>query len=308
MVEKEIFSDDLILGDFTLGLHEGLGAPPSTGSTFFEIVGQTLDRAYADIKGDRRDEKIKARMVELSDGFRNHVLKRGGPDYSDPITRFAYVYKYASAHADYLDGLIKRSPSIQAVLNHNKISITCIGGGPGSDVLGFLKFFLERGDSPHIKYVIFDKEPAWGETWSDLDDIVAGNLRSSRDFRNFDITEPSTYASFQRVYKSDIFTMVYFLSEVFANKDAVTRFLRTCFAQMKPGAQLIVIDFRNAELQNWIDQCAKEAGLEGGGSETWFFMDPSEQKSVLKKYADKWGIEPKIKSRVFYRLFRKPPF
>ena len=54
-----------------------------------------------------------------------------------------------------------------------------------------------------------------------------------------------------------------------------------------------------------MDQCAKAAGLEGGGKEQEFIMDFSEQKSELKKYADKFGIEPKIRSQVFYRLFRK---
>jgi Putative SAM-dependent methyltransferase len=217
----------------------------------------------------------------------------------------AYVFKYASAHADYLDGIIQKSNALREVLGRDKVSITCIGGGPGSDVLGFLKFLLERGDSPHIKYFILDKEPAWAETWSDLDDIVTGDLRPSRQFQHFDVTDPSTYEKFNRVFESDIFTMIYFLSEVFAHKDAVTRFLQTCFARMRKGALLIVIDFKNADLQNWIDQCSKEAGLEGGGKEAEFFMDSSEQKSALKKYAEKFDIEPKIKSQVFYRLFRK---
>jgi hypothetical protein len=295
------------LEDAALGFRERLRASPSTTPTFFEIVRQTLDRGYADIEGER-DERIKARLVELDKGFES-VLIRGGPDYADPVTRFAYVYKYTPAHADYLDRMIQQSTAVQQVLNRDKVSITCIGGGPGSDVLGFLKFLLERGDSPHITYFILDKEPAWGDTWSDLDDIVTGSLRPSRVFRNFDITKPTTYANFRRVFESDIFTMVYFLSEVFFNKPAVTRFLKTCFAQMKPGALLIVIDIRNPNVQSWIDQCAMEAGLQKSqrsSGETKFFMDSSEEKSELKFYTDKFGIGPKITSRVFYRVFRKP--
>ena len=34
-------------------------------------------------------------------------------------------------------------------------------------------------------------------------------------------------------------------------------------------------------------------------------MDSSEDKSELKFYTDKFGTLPKIKSQVFYRLFRK---
>ena len=197
----------------------------------------------------------------------------------------------------------KASPPIQSVLSGDKVSITCIGGGPGSDVLGFLKFLLERGDSPNIKYFILDKEPAWGDTWSDLDDIVAGSLRLWTDFRPFDVTKPSTYANFKRVFKSDIFAMIYFLSEVFAHKDAVTKFLRACFDRMKPGALFIVIDFINTELRCLIDQCAEEAGLHKSEALQWRgtpLHNSSEQKSELKFYTDKFGIEPKIRSSVFF--------
>jgi len=133
---------------------------------------------------------------------------------------------------------------------------------------------------------------------------VAGSLPLSKDFRPFDVTNPSTY-EFNRPFESDIFTMIYFLSEVFVHKDAVTRFLKTCFARMKKGALLIVIDFKHADVQSWIDTCAKQGGLEGSGKEEELVMDTSEQKSILKRYSDKFNIEPKIRSQVFYRLFRK---
>jgi hypothetical protein len=100
--------------------------------------------------------------------------------------------------------------------------------------------------------------------------------------------------------------MIYFLSEVFAHREAVTRFLDTCFARMKPGAQLIVIDFKSPAVQDWIDQRAEAGGLEGGGGEEKIFMDSSEQKSELKFYTDKFDITPKIKASMFYRLYRKP--
>ena len=175
-------------------------------------------------------------------------------------------------------------------------------------MLGFFKYFLEEDHGPHVKYFIMDKEPAWAETWSDLDDIITGDLRPSRNFVPFDIREPTTYEKFNRIFEADIFTMIHFLSEVFAHKDAVTRFLNTCFERMKKGTLFIVIDFKNADLQSLIDQCAKEAGLQisRNSEETTFFMDPSEDKAALQKYADRFGIQPKIKSQVFFRLFRKP--
>jgi hypothetical protein len=60
----------------------GLGVPSSKTPTFFEIVRKTLDRGYADIKGER-DEKIKA-LSACGSAWRcqcssiaGHVGKRG---------------------------------------------------------------------------------------------------------------------------------------------------------------------------------------------------------------------------------------
>jgi hypothetical protein len=172
--------------------------------TFFEIIKETLDRGYKEIEGKDKDDKIKARLDELSERF-NNVLAKGGPDYEDSVTRFAYVFRYATAHADYLDSIIGWSPELRAALKQKRVTISCIGGGPGSDVLGFLKFLLLQKQKPQLTYFILDKEPAWGETWADLDAIVSEELNTSRNYFPVDVTEPASYEKYGRIYQSDIF-------------------------------------------------------------------------------------------------------
>jgi hypothetical protein len=50
--------------------------------TFFEIIAETLDRAYEDLSEDEYEKALE----DLSAHF-NNVLTHGGPSYEDPITR-----------------------------------------------------------------------------------------------------------------------------------------------------------------------------------------------------------------------------
>jgi hypothetical protein len=118
--------------------------------TYFEIVCQTLDIAYETIEGDK-DANILQRLQALTETYGN-VLTKGGPSYEDNLSRFAYVFKYATAHSDYLNTIIASSPELRAALTQERIHITCIGGGPGSDVLGFVKFLLSQEKKPQVQF------------------------------------------------------------------------------------------------------------------------------------------------------------
>jgi hypothetical protein len=49
------------------------------------------------------------------------------------------------------------------------VSITCIGGGPGSDFLGIIKYLEHVEKKPALKRILYDKENAWenaGMMWT----------------------------------------------------------------------------------------------------------------------------------------------
>jgi hypothetical protein len=273
--------------------------------TYFEIVAKVLDRGYEEILGNDRDKKIAECLAGLSKRYGN-VLAEGGPSYEDNLTRFAYVFGYATAHSDYLSTIIDNSKLLRAALAADQIEISCIGGGPGSDVLGFSKFLLRQQKKPQLTYFILDKESAWGETWADLDAIISSELKTSRTYLPLDVTQQDSYKKYARPFKADVFTMLYFLSEIYKFKDKVTPFLQTCFDRMKNGALLVVLDFDDSRLRDWIDEYAKNGGLVTEvGKSMRMTMDPSEEKAALKKYADKFERAPKLQADVFIRIFRK---
>ena len=238
--------------------------------------------------------------------YRGDVLTTGGPSYESNVTRFAYVFKYATAHADYLNTIITQSRRLSAALIQERVDIACIGGGPGSDVLGFLKFLLSQETKPQVTFFILDREAAWGDTWADLDTIVSAEMKTSRNYFPIDVTDPKSYEKFNRPFRSHIFKMLYFLSEVYRHKGDVSKFLELCFRRMTTNALLVVLDFHHSELESWIDSCAKNSGLKTlrADDDYRIFMDSIEDKSALGKYRTKFG-EPKLQAKVFIRVFMK---
>jgi hypothetical protein len=247
---------------------------------------------------------ILDRLSKLSKQYHN-VLVEGGPDYEDEVTRFAYVFRYSTAHAEYVNGAIGWSPELRQALRKEQVHITCVGGGPGSDVLGFMKFFLSEKESPKLTYFVLDKEQFWVETWADLDAIVSDELKTSRNFLPVDVADKSTYEKLKKPFASDIFTLIYFLSEIYKIKAKAEPFFHHCFSKMPKGSLVVVIDFRNEDLQNWIDGLAEENDLETlETAETRTSMGSDEEKTVLAEFIKKFG-SPKLQAEIMFRVYRK---
>jgi hypothetical protein len=113
--------------------------------TIFELVKLALDELYAEAQqsyGGKVDEAIRNRIAYLSASYGSLATAGRQPvDYKDPATRFAYVFKYVAAHGDYL---VQGLKTLRAKLGGNIFSgenarVTCVGGGPGSDIIGVLK-------------------------------------------------------------------------------------------------------------------------------------------------------------------------
>jgi hypothetical protein len=145
----------------------------------------------------------------------------------------------------------------------------------------------------------------WADTWAGLDPIVSEEIRTSRTFLNIDVTQPKSYEGHKKPFQAHIFTLLYFLSEIFSLKDAATKFLMHCFAAMEKGALVMVLDFKDTRLQEWIDGVAKDAGLECIKSgEFRVVVGPEEEKSALTAYIDKFGY-PKLQAEIMFRLYKK---
>src|SRR5262245_15137264 len=117
--------------------------------TIFELVKIALDELYAQGQeqyGEDLDQTITTRMEYLQTSYAQlNDEKREPVNYKDPATRFAYVFKYVAAHGDYVVQMMER---LRLALEGNifqdrNAHVSCVGGGPGSDIIAVLKYLDE---------------------------------------------------------------------------------------------------------------------------------------------------------------------
>ncbi|ELS32416.1 MULTISPECIES: hypothetical protein [Pseudanabaena] len=273
----------------------------------FQIIKFVLDEAYNQIEGNEseKDESISEALVYLRDQY-SKLLTGVTIDYSHPITRFAYIYAYVTSHANLVNTIIDKSSDLSVLFDKEKVTVTCLGGGPGSDFLGILKYLMLNSKNPRVSFKICDKEKAWLDSWEGVDNMVDPKFRISTSYNSIDVTEPEDWQSLKNYFQSsDLFTMIYFMSEVQALRDKADEFFANLFEKAKSGALFLFVDNNIPEFYDWFDELADEFGVEILKSRRENILAPiHEEKKDLGEYYKKFG-SPKIRANVAYRIARK---
>jgi hypothetical protein len=197
--------------------------------TYFQVVKQVLDQLYDELPVKDRDKSIIDALNRLSRTYKS-VLARGGPDYGSDAVKFAYIFCYTTAHADFLYRVIQKSKEISALVKTDPLVVTCLGGGPGSDILGFVKYLLPIDPKPHVTFFLLDKDQSWSDAWWNLDSILGSDLRTSNHFIPVDVTNSDTWKKNRAHLKADVYTLIYFLSEIYSLDDEADEFLVSTLA------------------------------------------------------------------------------
>jgi hypothetical protein len=275
----------------------------------FNLVQEVLDATYAEIPGDEptKDAAISSTLRDMSAQYRYGLLTSGGPDFSDPVTRFAYVFHYVPSHAHWLYELITWSPDVMRLFQLPKLRVTCLGGGPGSDLVGVLKFMDEKGITPALFCEIVDGCIQWKQTWSDLAFTLDWQSALHTDYVIHDAADRGTWGAPCSFVKADIFTVNFFASEIFHLGKVAAKYLLYAFQQAKPGALVLMNDNNDSRFYDWFDQIAKSASLEvllANHGERKIY-DVEERSSTVGRYAKKFDRSSKLTGSLAWRVLRK---
>lgn len=282
--------------------------------TLFEIVNGVLDELYDQGKkelGDKLDEEIIKQLTYLSSSYQKlSDASRTPINYSSPATRFAYVYKYVAAHGDYL---VQTMENVSKLLNGpifhtDSTSVACIGGGPGSEIIGVLKY-LEESKEESVRRILFyllDKEQAWSDTWTDIREKIEG-FDVSWMFQQLDITNSSSWKYTKKFLNADVFVMSYFYSEVQGLGVVVNESIKSIFEDAKSGAFFIYIDNGCDQFNDEYDSLYSKESFKLIYQRTNEYITPrpSEQVSILDKYREKFNQHSKLKGKISIRVIRK---
>jgi len=276
-----------------------------------QLIKTVLDKAYSYIdlpNDDMKDAAIKKRLGELSNAYSRLNQDDGvAIDYSDPVSRFAYIYKYTIAHADYNMQIIRRHKELNSLFDDAELDVACIGGGPGSDFLGVLKYMLQMDRKLSLTCYLFDRERSWGDSWSGVAKVLKPSFPIYPIFQQLDVTAKGTWTSYNEYLNSKLFTLSYFMSEVHKFRDVAHPYFADTFARLKPGTTVLFIDNRDqaGQFVGWFDELANAHNLEVliSRSENMSFSN-DEEKTDLGEFFTKFGW-PKRASDLVYRIAKK---
>jgi hypothetical protein len=273
--------------------------------TIVELIFETLDSIYPLIPGtdDDRDAAINERFKLFEDYKTVYNPNREfRVDYADPLTRFAYLYRYVTCHADAMYNAITVTldKDIKALFANSRdtIKVTCLGGGPGSDLFGIIKGLQNIRYTNRLQCTIFDKEAMWADSWGDIDERLNPEFRLSTNFQTIDVTEKRTWMNRTKIFQSDLFTMVYFISEVKRLGDAAEPFFKFIFEGATAGTQFLYLDNDDQVFTNWFLKMAAAPNLEVISNERESFqLGTAEEKRELGVYFKKFG-SPKLGAKL----------
>jgi hypothetical protein len=278
----------------------------------FQVVRSVLDELYAQIcsfYGQKTDQVIRQEIIDLSAKMRKlHISNE--IDYCNPVTRFAYIYCYTTAHADLVYQLIRDESELRDVFDADTINVSCMGGGPGSDFLGILKFLtLEAPQNVRkLACLLCDRERSWREAWCDVDKKLSSSFSTSTVFWEEDVTDTSRLSPQTKLFQADLFTMIYFISELSDGIEDARDFFDIMIQGAKPGAVFLLVDNNSHSFYDWFDQFAVGANLQclKKREDYYFKMGWDEQADELAVYNTNFKRTPKITARIAYRIYRKP--
>jgi Putative SAM-dependent methyltransferase len=280
--------------------------------TSFKLVKSVLDDLYKLISvkhGENATKVIKDRLRTLSGEYTTLTSPIRIPiDYADPVTRFAYVFTYVAAHSSYVKQRLLSCEQLKSALSRNDgLKVTCVGGGPGSEMLGLLQACMSLDREKPLTVWLLDREESWSETWAEIDTRLEATFKLSTNSRQSDVTSYKTFDNLQKAFSSDIFIMSFFMSEIYAFRTDATPFLSRMTSDMPAGAMVLYIDNSADDFTNYAESVFKAKSFELLHSETKekLFPSNSEQTSDLEPYKSQFERTPKVTSHASVRIWRK---
>lgn len=281
----------------------------------FQIIKSVLDELYQQIPfEDKLKDRVIQRKLELLREKYNDLKNGVIPKYNDPYLHFAYLYCYVASHANTLCQIIDNLPELSSAFDRDRINVSCVGGGPGSDLLGLLKFIQLRNKPAHLRCGTYDREETWYDSLRNICNRIDPLSPISPYFRIMDVTKPETWLEQAELCGADLFTLSFFMSEIPVIRNEANPFFRHLFKSAKSGSLFLFVDNSSGSAHLWFDALVKEHNkcstyghlefLKKPEDKRVFVIESGEQKRYLEPYYSKFG-DPKLRSYTYYRICRK---
>lgn len=262
---------------------------------------EPIIRRYETLARNKFGKKFATLVNEqFTDLNKNYFSPVNNPDYRTSLKKFAYLYKYSVAHGYFIFSALctAKHAKLGWFKETNVLRIACIGGGPGSEIMGIVRYLKKRALDAADKRVvvtIYDKEPTWKGLCIALLNQIDHDCQIALKFVEMDATERATFID-QDYSNYDLIISSFFMSETkklgIAAKSKA--YWRHVFGSMKNGSAIVLLDYADNDGKNW-------AYADGLVAEFEHFESLSSEASVAMSCPDDKGCLLDLETELDHR-------
>ena len=154
---------------------------------YFRLLKSVIENAI-ELHANETDQTKQAVLEQMN----NYIIETSRQyrevepqiHYDDPICRLGYLYMNAAANATLFEKVLYFSRDARDILTNSAqdtLNVLSMGGGPGTELLGLVKYLRNQDDLPprRIDFTVIDNVFQWSETWRALAIAAEHELRSS---------------------------------------------------------------------------------------------------------------------------------
>ena len=284
--------------------------------TNFERVKLILDLICADIDKPAGSAQLKvlSMISRLSNDYPSIWNGAINPvDYSTPECHAAYAYTYMAANADLIYSILQTSDEFSKhTVGQEHLSVACIGGGPGTELLGLYKFIERLGlRTKAIECRVFDHNAPWSAVWPAVKSVAPSGVSTAVEHRALQLTEPNSITDLDFVSSADVITFSYCLSEAwrYDTHGGVSATVARVLDTVKAGALVLYSDNAGDHFDPHLERvfCQRpDLEIVARESKSHMLVGSDEESSVLAEYT-KWlnGWRSKLTGQATLVAFRK---
>jgi len=215
----------------------------------FEILLESLDEQGVEQHGDSWDDLVADSLDQLQADYRLLIdPDREEIGYRELAAHAADVFKYAIGRAEFTyQMLVKHRAKLGRPLFPAKTArITSFGGGPGSELVGIVKYMLDKNFGEHveqIEYFVFDKNKEWKSVCDSIVDVLSQYIPINITFFEVDLCDKKSIGKID-LSGDHLLVLSYIISEISGIYDPrVTQdVLRSAYKTLDVGAAIFYND------------------------------------------------------------------
>ena len=195
------------------------------------------------------DASVSESLESLRAAYEGLTVQNRDPiDYTDLPTQAAYVFAYAIGRAEFTYQLLKRHRAAlgEPIFTKKTARITSLGGGPGSEIAGVIKYLLdpESGENvSSVKYWVFDKDGEWEHICQSVVDDLSEHIPIELEYASLDLCDDQECGKIS-LAGDDLLILSFVISELCAlsDKAKAAEGLRQLYKTLDGGARIFYND------------------------------------------------------------------